>query len=186
MSFLVLTKKVLSCTNILNLQLREVNIMNQEAIEKATKVINQCINFYQKKLTYQLELKSEAKFNNGNLKNPDFSDYESNIEKYEIILSDLSAIVRALNSKKTSVKIFGTAQNRNQLYVETANILIASGFNPYNISIGNSAYLLSIEGLESEISQNPSEKSSESFDDVKQIETQFNQFLTAFYEDIYD
>ena len=163
--------------------------MNQEAIKKATKVINQCINFYQKKLTYQLELKSEAEFNNGNLKVPDFVDYERNIEKYEIILSDLLAIVRALNSDKSYVKIFGTAQSRDQLYLETANILRAAGLDFNNISLGDSSYVLSIKEVGSESSQNPSEESyesSESFDDVEQIETQFNQFLTAFYDDIDD
>ncbi len=50
---------------------------------KAVKVINRSIKFYKKKLIYQLELRTEAEFNNGNLGVANFGDYESNITKEE-------------------------------------------------------------------------------------------------------
>ena len=53
MSFLGIPERELSCTNIIyNPQGREVNIMKQETIKKAVKVINRSIKFYQRKLTY--------------------------------------------------------------------------------------------------------------------------------------
>ena len=93
--------------------------MKQETIKKAVKVINRSIKFYQRKLTYQLELRAEAEFDNGNLKIASFGDYESNIQKYEIILADLATIKRAIKNNQTSVKIFGTAENRGYIYKET-------------------------------------------------------------------
>ena len=102
--------------------------MKQETIKKAVKVINRSIKFYQRKLTYQLELRAEAEFGNGNLKIASFGDYESNIQKYEIILADLATIKRAINNNQTSVKIFGTAENRGYIYKETSNVLRKAGF----------------------------------------------------------
>ena len=129
-SFLGIPEKGLSCTNIIyNPQGREVNIMKQETITKAVKVINRNIKFYQRKLTYQLELRAEAEFDNGNLKVASFGDYESNIQKYEIILADLATIKRAINNNQTSVKIFGTADNRGYIYIETSNALKKAGFD---------------------------------------------------------
>ena len=57
--------------------------MKQETITRAVKVINRSIKYYQRKLTYQLEQMAEAMFDNGNLDVTNFSDYESNIQKYE-------------------------------------------------------------------------------------------------------
>lgn len=103
--------------------------MKQETIKKAVKGINRSIKFYQRKLTYQLELRAEAEFGNGNLKIASFGDYESNIQKYEIILADLATIKRAIKNNQTSVKIFGTAENRGYIYIETSNVLKKAGFD---------------------------------------------------------
>lgn len=103
--------------------------MEQKTITKAVKVINRNTKFYQRKLTYQLELKAEAEFNNCNLKVASFGDYESNIQKYEIILADLAGIKRAIKSNQISVKIFGTADNRGYIYRETLSALKEAGFD---------------------------------------------------------
>lgn len=130
MSFLSILERELSCTNLIyNPQGREVNIMKQEKITKAVKVINRNIKFYQRKLTYHLELRAEAEFDNGNLKVASFGNYESNIQKYEIILADLVTIKRAIQNNQTAVKIFGTANNRGYIYRETSRALNEAGFD---------------------------------------------------------
>lgn len=53
--------------------------MKQETIKKAVKVINRSIKSYQKKLTYQLELRIEAKFENGNLEVDDFHPLKNKV-----------------------------------------------------------------------------------------------------------
>ncbi len=103
--------------------------MKQERITKAVKNINRSIKFYQSKLTYQLELRAEAKFDNGNLKIANFGDYESNIKKYEIILADLATIKRAIMNNQTSVEIFGTDDSTGDIYAETSNALKKAGFD---------------------------------------------------------
>ena len=123
--------------------------MKQETIKKAVKVINRSIKFYQRKLTYQLELRAEAEFDNGNLEIASFGDYESNIQKYEIILADLATIKRAIKNNQTSVKIFGTAENRGYIYIETSNVLEKAGFY-YDGDFTGKIYLLSIEEFEEE------------------------------------
>lgn len=104
--------------------------MKQETINKAVRVINRSIKFYQRKLTYQLELRAEAAFNNGNLKDASFGDYESNIQKYEIILADLATIKRAIKNNQTSAKIYGTYDDvRGSIYDETFEVLSRAGFD---------------------------------------------------------
>ena len=103
--------------------------MKQETIKKAVKIINRNIKFYQRKLTYQLELRAEAEFDNGNLKSNSFVDYESNIQKYEIVLADLATIKRAIKNNQTTVRIFGTAENRGYIYNETSMVLKEAGFD---------------------------------------------------------
>ena len=76
--------------------------MKQETIEKAVKVINRNIKHYQRKLTYQLELRAEARFNNGNLEVNSIGDYERNIQRYEIILADLATIKRAIKEQSNN------------------------------------------------------------------------------------
>lgn len=130
MSFLGIPERELSCTNIFyNPQGREVNTMKQETIMKAVKVINRSIKFYQRKLTYQLELRAEATFDNGNLKVDSFGNYESNIKKYEIILADLATIKRAIKNNQTSVKLWGSAENMSYIYWETCEALKEAGFD---------------------------------------------------------
>ena len=97
--------------------------MRQDTIKNAVKVINRKIKFYQKKLTYQLELRAEAEFNNGNLKVDSLGDYESNIQRYEIILADLATIKRAIKDNQTTVKIYGTKDCYDCMYVETESAL---------------------------------------------------------------
>lgn len=125
MSFLDIPERELSCTNIIyNPQGREVIIMKQETITKAVKVINRSIKFYQRKLTYQLELRAEVKLNNGNLDVASLGDYESNIQKYEIILADLATIKRAINKNKESCRLIGTAEGfPGMTYPETLKAL---------------------------------------------------------------
>lgn len=103
--------------------------MKQETIKKAIKVINRKIKFYQRKLTYQLELKAEAVFGNGNLKVENFDEYVSNIQKYEIILADLATIKRAIKNNQESVKIFGTVDDRDYIYRETESALREAGLD---------------------------------------------------------
>ena len=54
---------------------------------------------------------------------------ENNIQKYEIVLSDLATIKRAINVNKPTVKIYGTAEKRNQMYKETFDALKDAGIN---------------------------------------------------------
>lgn len=103
--------------------------MKKENIIKAVRVINRNLKFYQKKLTYQLELKAEEEFNNANLKVDSLGDYESHIKKYEIILADLATIKRAIKNNNTSIRIYGTADSRNLIYDETLDVLKKSGFD---------------------------------------------------------
>ena len=127
--------------------------MKQETIKKAVKVINRNIKFYQRKLTYQLELRAEAKFNNGNLKVANLGNYESNITKYEIILADLATIKRAIKNNQTSVKIFGMAENRGYIYKETSNVLRKAGFDYDGDGFTGEIWLLSIEEFEKELTE---------------------------------
>lgn len=124
--------------------------MKQETIKKAVKVINRSIKFYQRKLTYQLELRAEAEFDNGNLKVASFGDYESNIQKYEIILADLATIKRAIKNNQTSVKIFGTAENTGYIYIETSRTLNEAGFDTDGDGFSGEIYLFSIDEWEEE------------------------------------
>lgn len=117
--------------------------MKQETIKKAVKVINRSIKFYQRKLTYQLELRAEAEFHNGNLKVANFGDYESNITRYEIILADLATIKRAIKNKQTSVKILGTYNCK-----ETSDVLKKAGFDYDGEGFTGEIRLLSIEKFE--------------------------------------
>ena len=122
--------------------------MNQETIEKAVKVINRSIKFYQRKLTYLLELRAEAKFlRNGNLKIASFGDYESNITKYEIILADLATIKRAIKNNKTTIKILGSAESRGLIYVATLNVLEKAGFYYGSYGVPGEIWILSIKEL---------------------------------------
>lgn len=149
MSFLGIPEEELSCTNIIyNPQGREVIIMKQETITKAVKVINRSIKFYQRKLTYQLELRAEAEFDNGNLDIASFGKYESNIQKYEIILANLATIKRAVNNDRTSVKIFGTADGRGYIYTEISKVLKKAGFNYDGDEFTGEIWLLPIEEFE--------------------------------------
>lgn len=152
MSFLGIPERGLSCTNIIyNPQGREVIIMKQETITKAVKVINRSIKFYQRKLIYQLELRAEAEFDNGNLDITSLGDYESNIKKYEIILADLATIKRAIKNDKTSVKIFGTYDDcRGYIYTETLEVLNKAGFDYDGDEFASEIWLLSIEEIEEE------------------------------------
>lgn len=151
MSFLGIPERELSCTNIIyNPQGRGVIIMKQETITKAVKVINRNIKFYQRKLTYQLELRAEAEFNNGNLDISNFGEYESNIQKYEIILADLSTIKRTIKNDKTSVKIFGTSDCRGYIYTETSEVLKKAGFDYDGDGFSEEIWLLAIEEFEEE------------------------------------
>lgn len=104
--------------------------MKQETIKKAVKVINRSIKYYQRKLTYQLELRAESELlNNKNLKFKSFEDFEGNIKKYEIILTDLATIKRAIKNNKESVEICGTDFSRGYIYDETQEVLNKAGFD---------------------------------------------------------
>lgn len=122
--------------------------MKQETIKKAVKVINRNIKFYQRKLTYQLELRAEAKFDNSNLDIASFGEYESNIQKYEIILADLATIKRAIKNDKTYVKIFGTADCRGYIYTETSEVLKKAGFDWDGDGFSGEIWLFSIDEFE--------------------------------------
>lgn len=154
MSFLGVPERELSCTNIIYYpQGREVNIMKSETIKKAVKVINRSIKFYQRKLTYQLELRAEAKFNNGYLEVANFGNYESNIVKYEIILADLATIKRTIKNNQTSVKIFGTKDSRGYIYTETLDVLKKAGFDHDGDGFTGEIWLFPIEEFEEELSK---------------------------------
>ena len=151
MSFLGIPEKELSCTNIIyNPRGREVNIMKQETITKAVKVINRNIKFYQRKLTYQLELMNEALLGNGNLKNDSFDADKNLIEKYEIVLADLATIKRAITNNKTEVKLYGTLNDSSMIYSETSKALGEAGFSFEGDGFGTEISLISIDELEEE------------------------------------
>ena len=100
--------------------------MERQTIEKVVKSLNGSIQFYQRKLTYQLELKAEADLQNGNLNVAD-ENYMDNIMKYQLILSDLATIQRAIQKGEgegeVEVNIYGTAENRGQVYPEFTKAL---------------------------------------------------------------
>ena len=103
--------------------------MNVKTIKKAAETINREIKFYERNLTYCLEQRLELEVNNGNLKGANFSNIESTIKKYEIVLADLATIKRAIKRNKTSVRIYGTAYNRGDIYDETLKVLVKAGFD---------------------------------------------------------
>lgn len=138
-------------------------MMKQETIKKAVKVINRGIKFYQRKLTYQLELRAEAEFDNGNLKIDSSSDYESNIKKYEIVLADLATIKRAIQNNQTTVKISGTAENRGYIYSETSKVLNEAGFDYDSCGFAGQIDIFPIEALEEEFEKEFSENEMESW-----------------------
>ncbi len=102
--------------------------MKQQTIDKAVKSLNRSIQFYQRKLTYQLELKAEADLKNGNLNVAD-ENYMGNIMKYELILSDLATVKRAIKKGKDEVEvnIYGTLGNRGYSYPEFEKALTKAG-----------------------------------------------------------
>ncbi len=115
--------------------------MEKQVIDKAVKVIKKAMRRYQRMLTFQLELRAEAKFQNGNLKDVELGDYESNIEKYEIVLSDLATIKRAIKNEQDDycqVFIQGTADDDESIYKETFDTLEKAGF----FIDGGAGYLL--------------------------------------------
>lgn len=156
--------------------------MKQETITKAVKVINRNIKFYQRKLTYQLELRAEAEFNNGNLDISNFGEYESNIQKYEIILADLATIKRAIKNDKTSVNIFGTADCRGYIYTETSEVLKKAGFDYDGDGFSGEIWLLSIEEFEEEYKNEWVEGTPESWSayEEEQMAMQLNGLMAEF------
>ena len=105
--------------------------MKQETIEKKVKTINRNVRFFQRRLTYWLEAKAEAKLHNGNLKVN--GDYERNIKKYEIILADLATIKRAVKNDCMLVNIYGSVNGRF-IYKETEEVLKEVGIGYQNVS----------------------------------------------------
>ena len=104
--------------------------MRQETIEKAVQVINQHIRFYQRKLTYKLELKAETILCNSNIAGANSSRRDLKIKKYEIILADLATIKRSIKMDKITFRILGTAENMctGMIYVETLKAINEAGF----------------------------------------------------------
>ena len=103
--------------------------MKQETITNAVKILNCIIKDYQEKLIYQLELRAEAKFRNGNLIVSKSSDYESSIVKYETILADLATIKRSIENDKLFVKISETVKSKCSVYRrEIADAMYEAGF----------------------------------------------------------
>lgn len=121
--------------------------MKQETIKNAVKVINRSITFYQRKLTYQLELKAESEFDNANLKVASLGYHDAHIKKYECILADLATIKRAIKNDKTSVRIYGTDYNRGYIYTETSEVLAKAGFGIAGYDFGR-LDLFSIDEME--------------------------------------
>lgn len=111
---------------------------------KAITALKQSIKFYERRLTYWLELKAEIELENGNRKTADLKMCENNIQKYEIVLSDLATIKRAINVNKPTVKIYGTAKNRNQMYKETFDALKDAGINIGNIGGDDESIIITL------------------------------------------
>lgn len=156
MSFLGLTKRELSGTNIIfNPQGREENTMKKATIEKAVKSINRSIRFYQRKLTYQLELKAEEEFHNGNLHVANSGEHDMDIAKYQIILADLATIKRAIKNGKLTVTIYGTLTHGCYLYIETTEALEKAGFETDSDG-DNTIRLLPIEEWQEELREEES------------------------------
>lgn len=127
--------------------------MKQQTIDKAVKSLDRSIQFYQRKLIYQLELKAEIDLQNGNLNVAD-ENYMGNIMKYELILSDLATVKRAIKKGKgeveVEVNIYGTLENRGYLYPEFTKALTKAGLNEDGDGYGV-IWLSSIEELEEEL-----------------------------------
>ena len=86
--------------------------MKRKTIYRAVNVINRYISMYQERLLYYLELKAELKLENGNIEASDtFQNYESDIERYEIILADLVTIKRAIEKGKVSIRTYESADS---------------------------------------------------------------------------
>lgn len=110
--------------------------MKQETIVRAAKSINRSIKFYQRKLTYQLEIRAEHLFNNGNIKVEKLDDYDARIAQYETIIADLATIERAIKVNKTSLKIYGNLRIRGSIYNETVKALKKAGFEVKGYAFG--------------------------------------------------
>lgn len=128
--------------------------MKQQTVDKVVNSLNRSIQVNQKRLIYQLELKAEANLQNGNLKVEDES-YMSNIMKYELILADLASVKRAIIKKGTKeveveVKIYGTLENRGNVYPEFSKALIIARLDMDGDGYGV-VWLSSIEELEAEL-----------------------------------
>lgn len=138
--------------------------MKQETIEKAVKVINRSIKFNQRQLGYR----------------------DGHIEKYEIILVDLDTIKRAIKNNKTSVRIYGTAynrgniytgNNRDYIYTETVEVLQRAGFYT-NIDKFGTLELSSIDEEEEELVEGTPE--SWSAYEEEQMAMQLNGLMAEF------
>ena len=124
--------------------------MRKDTIKKAVKELNKSIRFYQRKLTYQLELKAEKELGNGNVGfcsllydyNPEL------IEKYEIIIADLATIKRAVKNNEEYVNIIGSPIRNGFIYAETSKSLSRAGIDY------DDGYIYYIEGICEEMEDN--------------------------------
>lgn len=89
--------------------------MTQERMQWTVKVIGRSIRYYQKKLTYQLELEAEEMFHNGLRKCNEIGDLESNIKTYETIIADLATIWRAISKGINHAGIYSIDEETEDL-----------------------------------------------------------------------
>lgn len=119
--------------------------MKKETTKKAVEIINRSIKYYQRRLTEQLEIRAEIELENGNLKKDAFGNYKEKIQKYEIILTDLATIKRAIRKNKTSVRILETNRSRKTIYAETSREIKKAGFEYYINMYTREIHLLPIK-----------------------------------------
>ena len=87
--------------------------MKPTQIDNAVKVLNRNIKFYRRTINRQQNAKGKS-----------FKHYETNLEKYRIILADLIAIREAIQKNETGIGLRGTAENSYSIYRETMSVLL--------------------------------------------------------------
>ena len=101
--------------------------MKPETIKRVVDVLNRYIKYYSWKLLTCLEIKAESEFRNGNLDLKHSGEYETDIKRYEIILSDLLSVKRAIKNGVYKIKLYGTLTDRDYVYPETLRVYKKAG-----------------------------------------------------------
>ena len=123
--------------------------MTPENFTFAKRNLKKSIEFYQRRLMHSLTMKEEIILQNGNVKTEaGLSEIEKDIEKYLIILSDLSTVIKAIANGKDVVKIYGNKEKKGiNIYVETLDCLKRANLD-VDSDGGDSIFLFPIKDLD--------------------------------------